>query len=88
MPAKPAPNLAPRLVNREAGAAYCGISAPTFDGQIRPHLREIRIGNRVLFDVRDIDALIDGWSSVGQAATHGWMLLRDPPNKRRRARPG
>ena len=64
-----------RLVRRTAAAHYLGISIPTFDsyriqGLVRPvplpaarGLGPIRIP---LFDVRDLDALIDKFNNGGR----------------------
>jgi predicted DNA-binding transcriptional regulator AlpA len=61
------PTLAPRLVSREAAAAYFGISATMFDKLVisgtAPQPK--RIGTRKLWDVRALDAAVDNLPDDG-----------------------
>ena len=58
------PTLAPRLIGREAAAAYLGISPGLFDvlvkaGRLPPPKK---LGERrLLWDVRELDAAVDCW---------------------------
>jgi predicted DNA-binding transcriptional regulator AlpA len=56
------PTLAPRLINREAAAAYVGVSPTTFDAMVKegtmPKPRRLR-GKRKAWDVRALDAAVD-----------------------------
>ena len=56
------PNLAPRLINREAAAAYVCVSPNTFDEMIKdgrmPRPKRLR-DRRIAWDVRDLDAAVD-----------------------------
>lgn len=51
--------ITPRLLSRDAAAAYCGITAETFEQHIRPHVAPIEIGARRLWDVRALDRWLD-----------------------------
>ena len=85
MSSKPAPNLAPRLVSREAAAAYCGISENTFGGLVEPCVPVVSIGTRRLFDVRQLDEWIDR-QHIAPNSPEGWVV-DDRPHKRRKDRP-
>ena len=56
------PALAPRLVTREAAAAYVSVSPTTFDEMVKdgrmPRPKRLR-GRRKAWDVRALDAAID-----------------------------
>jgi hypothetical protein len=52
--------LTPRLLSREAAAAYCGMTAPHFMCHIAPHIQPLRFGSKVLWDVKAIDHWLDG----------------------------
>jgi hypothetical protein len=56
--------MTPRLLSRDAAAAYCGATAETFDEHIRPHIRPIEIGTRRLWDVRALDRWLDQQSGL------------------------
>ena len=70
-------NLAPRLVSRLHAAAYVSVSPTTFDMMVdagtMPRAKTI-YGRRVAWDVRALDAAIDGLPSVGgeHAAVDTW----------------
>jgi predicted DNA-binding transcriptional regulator AlpA len=56
------PTLAPRLISREAAAAYVCVSPNTFDRMIDDGRmpRPKRLGDRrIAWDVRELDAAID-----------------------------
>lgn len=55
------PSLPPRLVGREAAAAYVGLSASKFDMLVQDGRmpRPRRIDSRRLWDVRQLDAAAD-----------------------------
>jgi predicted DNA-binding transcriptional regulator AlpA len=65
------PTLAPRLISREASAAYVNVSPTTFDEMVRdgrmprPKLLSER---RRAWDVRELDAAIDQLPSAGDQA--------------------
>lgn len=78
------PSLPPRLLTREAAAAYVSVSGGTFDKMIdegtMPKPRKIS-GTRIGWDVRELDAAVDalphrdsetasddGWEDAPQAA--------------------
>ena len=48
-----------RLLSRDEAAAYLNVSLRTFISRIDPELDRVSIGRRVLYDVLDLDALID-----------------------------
>jgi predicted DNA-binding transcriptional regulator AlpA len=48
----------PRLLGRKQVAAYLGISKTGFDRHVRGQLTEKKIGTRVLWDRKEVDALI------------------------------
>jgi len=56
------PTLAPRLIGREAAAAYVCVSPNTFDRMVEggrmPHAK--RLGDRrIAWDVRELDVAVD-----------------------------
>ena len=56
------PTLAPRLIGREAAAAYVNVSPTTFDEMVRdgrmPRSKRLA-GRRRAWDVRALDAAVD-----------------------------
>ena len=72
------PTLSPRLVAREAAAAYVCVSPNTFDQMVDLGLMpkpRILVGKRKAWDVRDLDAAIDALPHDGEelaAADQGW----------------
>jgi predicted DNA-binding transcriptional regulator AlpA len=56
------PTLAPRLIGREAAAAYLSVSPTKFDEMVEsgqmPQPRQLG-GRRRAWDVRDLDAAVD-----------------------------
>ena len=59
--------MTPRLLSREASAAYCGVTAETFETHIRPHVQPVEIGARRLWDVRALDRWLDVRSGLTDA---------------------
>lgn len=55
------PSLAPRLIGREAAAAYVGLSSSKFDALVKDGRmpRPRRIDRRLVWDVRMLDAAAD-----------------------------
>ena len=57
------PTLAPRLISRDAAAAYVNVSPTTFDEMVRdgrmPRPKRLG-GRRKAWDVRALDAAVDG----------------------------
>jgi predicted DNA-binding transcriptional regulator AlpA len=62
------PTLAPRLINREAAAAYVNVSPNTFDEMVKtgkmPKPKQIA-GRRQGWDVRALDMAVDNLPTVG-----------------------
>src|SRR4051812_33959222 len=56
--------MTPRLLSRDAAAAYLGVIAETFEKHVRSHLSPIEIGSRVLWDVRALDRWLDERSGL------------------------
>jgi predicted DNA-binding transcriptional regulator AlpA len=56
------PTLAPRLINRDAVAAYVCVSPTTFDELVKdgrmPRARRLG-GRRIAWDVRELDVAVD-----------------------------
>jgi len=59
--------MTPRLLSREAAAAYCGVTPETFEVHIRPHVRPIEIGARRLWDIRALNRWLDERSGLVEA---------------------
>jgi predicted DNA-binding transcriptional regulator AlpA len=72
------PTLAPRLIGREAAAAYVCLSPNTFDDLVDRKLmpKPRRLGDkRLAWDVRELDAAADALPHDGEelaAADDGW----------------
>lgn len=47
------------LLTRKAAALHVGVSLQTFERHVRPSVRPIRVGRRVLFHPDDLDAWIE-----------------------------
>ncbi len=62
------PTLAPRLINREAAAAYVNLSPTTFDLMVNdgrmPRPKQLT-GKRFAWDVRALDTAVDHLPTVG-----------------------
>lgn len=57
----------PRLLGHAEVSAYLGVSPNSFDNYIRSKLTERKIGKRVLWDRREVDALFDTESDKDEA---------------------
>jgi predicted DNA-binding transcriptional regulator AlpA len=71
------PNLAPRLISRDAAAAYGCVSPNTFDEMVKDGRmpRPKKLGpRRIAWDIRELDAAIDKLPSNGDpsAADGTW----------------
>jgi predicted DNA-binding transcriptional regulator AlpA len=72
------PSLAPRLIAREAAAAYVCVSPNTFDNLVARNLMpkpRILSDKRRAWDVRELDAATDALPHDGEelaAADDGW----------------
>lgn len=74
------PSLAPRLISREASAAYVCVSPNTFDKMVaRNQMPKAKAlgGRRFAWDVRELNAAIDALPHKGEdellvAADEGW----------------
>jgi predicted DNA-binding transcriptional regulator AlpA len=71
------PTLAPRLIGREAAAAYVCLSPNTFDDLVGRKLmpKPRRLGEkRLAWDVRELDAAADALPHEGEttAVDDGW----------------
>ena len=66
------PTLAPRLINRDAAAAYVNLSPNTFDELVKagkmPRPKQLT-GRRLAWDVRALDIAIDHLPTVGGSET-------------------
>jgi predicted DNA-binding transcriptional regulator AlpA len=75
------PSLAPRLINRDASAAYVCVSPNTFDEMVaRNQMPKAKVlwGRRIAWDIRELDAAIDALPHNGEdellvAADEGWI---------------
>lgn len=59
--------MTPRLLCREAAAAYLGISANHFEDHVAAAVPPVEIGKRKLWDVRALDRWLDRQSGFGDA---------------------
>jgi len=77
----------PRLLSREQAARYCGVCAATFTLQVVPHVYAVRIGAKLLWDVRALDQWIDTLTGgVAVPSQTDWLARLDGDdraNKRR-----
>jgi hypothetical protein len=78
--------MMPRLLSRDAAAAYCGITAETFEQHVRPHVAPIEIGARRLWDVRALDHWLDVQSGLIDALRPVDDWLAELGNDRARSR--
>lgn len=69
------PTLAPRLIGREAAAAYVCLSPGKFDELVRsgvmPRPKRV-VGTRKAWDVRQLDIAVDNLPDDGNAPDHTW----------------
>lgn len=69
------PTLAPRLINREAAAAYVNVSPNTFDALVKAGTMPPPVkltGRRHAWDVRKLDAAIDNLPVDGVGDDDSW----------------
>jgi predicted DNA-binding transcriptional regulator AlpA len=68
-------SLSPRLVGREAAAAYASVSPTTFDEMVRdgrmPMPRKLGV-RRLAWDVRELDVAIDRLPVAGEDSDRTW----------------
>jgi predicted DNA-binding transcriptional regulator AlpA len=69
------PTLAPRLIGRDAAAAYVNVSPATFDKMVdqrtMPPARKVS-GTRIAWDVRELDAAVDALPHRDATNNEGW----------------
>lgn len=58
--------VTPRLLAKDAAAAYCGVTAETFEEHIRPHIAPVEIGARRLWDIKALDLWLDEQSGLAE----------------------
>lgn len=78
--------LVPRLLDRDAAAAYCGISTAHFLVHVSPHAPPILIGRKRVWDVSAIDRWLDLRSGTGHGtlSPEQWLERLDgDPGARR-----
>ena len=70
-----------RGLSRMEAARYVGVSMPTFDGLVRDGQmpKPFRIGRRVIWDLRKLDAAFDVLSGPEQGT--GWEDWDDPKKR-------
>lgn len=73
------PTLPPRLIGREAAAAYISVSPNTFDKMVadgRMPPPRVLVERRLAWDVRELDAAVDSLPHRGEeetiSADQGW----------------
>jgi predicted DNA-binding transcriptional regulator AlpA len=77
------PTLAPRLINREAAAAYVCVSPNTFDEMVKvgrmPRPKRLN-GKRIAWDVRALDVAVDQLpaETADAAADESWSDVDAP----------
>ena len=89
-----------RGYNHAAAIKYLGIGRRSFEALVRPHLNPVRIGNNLIFDRIELDAVLDRFKSGelpdGSEAEHngggnGWPTTEEGAfkwaEKRRASRP-
>lgn len=59
--------MTPRLISRQAAAAYLGISPTLFDEHVAETVRPVEIGRRNLWDVKALDRWLDQQSGLAHA---------------------
>lgn len=77
--------MTPRLLSRDAAAAYCGVSADTFETHVQ--VRPLALGARRLWDVKALDRWLDQQSDLVEAfhPAEEWLgRLRDDRKSGRR----
>jgi hypothetical protein len=59
--------MTPRLLSREAAAAYCGMSPNHFDDEISHAVPALKFGRRKLWDVKALNRWLDERSGLAHA---------------------
>ena len=54
-------------MTRQEAADYMKICLSSFKKNVQPEIPSVRIGRRVLFDVKDLDAYMEAHKAVGAA---------------------
>src|SRR5260370_1413420 len=78
--------MTPRLLSRAAAAAYCGVTAETFETHIRPQVPPIEIGARRLWDIKALNRWLDERSGLVEALRPIRDWLAELGDDRARAR--
>lgn len=60
--------MTPRLLSRDAAAAYCGMSHNHFDEHVAKSVPPLNFGRRNLWDIKTLDRWLDERSGLAQAA--------------------
>ena len=67
-----------RLLTRPEAAAYCGVSVPTFNDQLRSGAMPAPLQwpdvRRMLWDVRALDAAIDALAEPAEQPKEDWAM--------------
>lgn len=72
------PVVMPRLLTRVQAAAYCGVSAPTFNANCPVQPVSVGHGKRLeRFDVRALDRWIDALATQGSQPDTDWLSRWD-----------
>jgi hypothetical protein len=79
--------MTPRLLSRDAAAAYCGISPNHFEEHVAAAVPPVKIGERRLWDVKALNIWLDQQSGLLQPhqSIDAWaeMLGNDSAGKGR-----
>jgi hypothetical protein len=59
--------MTPRLLSKEAAAAYCGMSPSHLDDHVARTVPPLKFGKRNLWDIKALDHWLDGQSGLVQA---------------------
>ena len=66
------PKVQPRMLGFPDAAGYCGVSVPTFKAHCP--VQPVRLGTRILFDIRALDRWLDALSAPCSAgAGKDWI---------------
>lgn len=72
---KVAAQIAPRLLNRNAAAAYCGMTAPHFTLHVASYVPPLKFGKKLLWDVKAIDHWLNSQSNGTCVSTSALLEL-------------
>lgn len=78
--------MTPRLLSREQAAAYVGLSPGAFTVRIAGKVSALRLGKRILWDRRALDAYLDRLSGLTPAekTDDEWLEALDADQGRAR----